>query len=84
MGYACSQKYRDVIYMLSRDNLRKGSTYSSLWLVSTGSFCRVHIDAGIRRVYALHEPYEREDSNEQGTVHLPFSQKNSWSQKKSC
>ena len=38
------------------------------------SFCRVYIDAGIRRVYAIYEPYEREDSNEQGTVCLPFTQ----------
>ena len=48
---------------------------SSLWFVTTGSFCRVHIGAGIRRVYAIYEPYEREDSNEQGTVHFPFTQK---------
>lgn len=38
------------------------------------SFCRVYIDAGIRGVYAIYEPYEREDSNEQGTVCLPFTQ----------
>lgn len=53
----------------------------SLWFVTTGSFCRVHIDAGIGRVYAIYEPYEREDSNEQGTVYLPFTQNKSWSQK---
>ena len=50
---------------------------SFLWFVSMDSFCRVYIDAGIRGVYALYEPYEREDSNEQGTVCLPFTQKRS-------
>ena len=49
---------------------------SSLWFVITDSFCRVHIDAGIRRVYAIYEPYEREDSNEQGTVCLPLLKTN--------
>ena len=64
--------------MLSRDKLVK-MINSSIWFVTTGSFCRVHIDAGIRRVYAIYEPYEREDSNEQGTVPFTFTQNKSWS-----
>jgi len=70
-----------MIYIFSRDNFCKGPAVPYGLFFFSGSFCRVHIDAGIRRVYAIHEPYEREDSNEQGTVHLSFTQKKSWSQK---
>ena len=52
---------------------------SSLWFVTTGSFRRVHTDAGVRRVHAIYEPYEREDSNEQGTVRYPFTRNKCWS-----
>lgn len=37
---------------------------SFLWFVIIGSFCRVYIGVGIRRVYVIYEFYEREDSNE--------------------
>lgn len=52
-----------------------------LFMVCYYSFCRVYIDAGIRRLYAIYEHYEGEDSNEQGTVCLPFTQNKLWSWK---
>lgn len=37
------------------------------------SFCRIHIDAGVRRVYAIYESHQRKDSHEQGTCAISSS-----------